>query len=646
MTPRPARRLAALTSAGLAVLALAGPATLSAASAASVSTASSASASAPGLSGAAALAQGRPGLTRLLSLGTRATTAAPQRAIVTFDEAPSAAQVSALRALGLAVRPMRTLPMATVAGPVGALVQVVAQGIGRDVYPDEVLSYSDTASSDVMSSSPAAAKALRAKGLTGKGITVGVVDSGCDATHPDLADHVVHNVVLYSPEYANAGTSPVLPVPLGDTPYSNTDLGSGHGTHVAGIVAADGTNGDEFLGVAPDAELACFAIGAVIATTAVVTAYDYALSQPDMLGIDVFNNSWGNSFRQFDPADPVNVATKAATDAGAVVVFAAGNSGSGDAEASVSPFNQAPWVVSVAAGALDRTRGDFSSNGLEFDNGRAVPIGEDGHTVFTGDRFGITQPDLMAPGVDISSTCDSTGTVIGPCPTGGNATASGTSMASPHVAGAAAVLLQANPRLTPAQVQQAFKATATPVVQDGTTLGSFQVGYGHINLDRAVALVRGRSGAALASVLRKAMARADARLAKQDAWAVVRADQWQEAAPPVSVGGSYTATHDVRIARGVDALKVALVYPTPGTAANLAQMTAHVLDAQGQEVGATTTDIGYAHGTASALLEGLAPGTYTVEVVGDYAASDPDTIDSDSVNGRVVFLSATQLRRR
>jgi serine protease AprX len=75
-------------------------------------------------------------------------------------------------------------------------------------------------------------------------------------------------------------------------------------------------------------------------------------------------------------------------------------------------------------------------------------------------------------------------------------------------------------------------------------------------------------------------------------------------------------------------------------------MTAHVLDAQGQEVGATTTDIGYAHGTASALLEGLAPGTYTVEVVGDYAASDPDTIDSDSVNGRVVFLSATQLRRR
>ena len=88
----------------------------------------------------------------------------------------------------------------------------------------------------------------------------------------------------------------------------------------------------------------------MITTTAVVTAYDYALAQPGMLGIDVFNNSWGNSFRQYDPADPVNVATKAATDRGATVVFAAGNSGSENGEASVSPFNQAPWVISVAAG--------------------------------------------------------------------------------------------------------------------------------------------------------------------------------------------------------------------------------------------------------------------------------------------------------
>ena len=134
--------------------------------------------------------------------------------------------------------------------------------------------------------------------------------------------------------------------------YSNTDLGSGHGTHVAGIIAADSssvTDGSRY-GVAPGADLACFAIGQVLFTTAVVTAYDYMLDQPDMLGIDVVNNSWGNSYRQFDPRDPVAVATKAVADQGVTVVFAAGNSGAEDVSASLNPFSQSPWVISVAAG--------------------------------------------------------------------------------------------------------------------------------------------------------------------------------------------------------------------------------------------------------------------------------------------------------
>ncbi|GEP34475.1 hypothetical protein NSZ01_22430 [Nocardioides szechwanensis] len=578
------------------------------------------------------------GLDRLLATGTHA-----DRAIVTFSAVPTADQVAALRALGLTVQPMRRLPLALVSGPVAQLVRTVTSGIALDVYPDEQLDYLDTASSDVMSSSTAAARALRSKGLTGKGVTVGVVDSGCDGTHPDLADHITHNVTLVSPEYVNGGTSPTIVVPVDQGPYSNTDLGSGHGTHVAGIIAADGTTGAGQLGVAPDAELACFAIGAVITTTAVVTAFDYMLAQPDLLGIDVVNNSWGNSFRQFDPRDPVNVATKAATLRGAVVVFAAGNSGSEDGEASVSPFNQAPWVISVAAGDLDRKRGSFSSNGLQYDNGRAAPIGSGGHTVFLGDRVGNTQPDLMAPGVDISSTCDSTGSVIGPCPTGGNATASGTSMASPHIAGAAAVLMQANRRLTPAQVRVAMTATASLVSDEGKVLSSSQVGYGHVNLDRAVALVRsGDWKTRLATAQRKATAR----LLAQDPWQVTRSDLWQEAAPAVAVGGSYSATRTVTLAKGSTALKLALVYPTPGTAANFASYTATLRNAAGKVVATTTTDLLYATGIAHALAKGLKPGRYTVEVTGDYSVSDPDTIDSDSVNGRVVFLQVAQLRRR
>jgi serine protease AprX len=328
---------------------------------------------------------------------------------------------------------------------------------------------------------------------------------------------------------------------------------------------------------------------------------------------------------------------------GIVTVFAAGNSGSEEGEASVSPFNQAPWVLSVAAGDLSRQRGSFSSNGLALDNGAAAPIGRGGHTVFTGDRIGNTQPDLMAPGVDISSSCDTTGTVIGPCPPGENAEASGTSMASPHVAGAAAVLLQANRNLTWRQVQMALTATATPVRAGTRLLPSWQVGYGHVNLDRAVALVR---SAGWRTRLVAAQRRADQRLLRQDAWRVVRSDLWQDDAPPVSLGGSYSATRTVRVLRGVSVLKIALVYPTPGTAANLASFTATVKDRTGKVVGTTTTDLLYSTGIATALVRGVKPGTYTVEVTGDYAVSDPDTLDSDSVNGRVVFLQAAQLARR
>ena len=180
-------------------------------------------------------------------------------------------------------------------------------------------------------------------------------------------------------------------------------------------------------------------------TTAVVTAYDYMLDQPDLLGIDVVNNSWGNSYRQYDPRDPVAVATKAVADQGVTVVFAAGNSGAEQVSASLNPFSQSPWVISVAAGTIDRHRGDFSSNGLVYDDSQATAIGAGGHTTYTGDRIGLVHPDITAPGVDISSTCDTLGSVIGPCPPGNNATASGTSMASPHIAGAAAVLKQAQP---------------------------------------------------------------------------------------------------------------------------------------------------------------------------------------------------------
>jgi serine protease AprX len=280
---------------------------------------------------------------------------------------------------------------------------------------------------------------------------------------------------------------------------------------------------------------------------------------------------------------------------------------------------------------------------MRFDNSFAQAIGAGGHTVATGDRIGLVHPDVSAPGVDISSTCDSTGTVIGPCPPGENATASGTSMASPHVAGAAAVLLQAQPRLSPTQVRLALQATASPVRDaTGHALPFWQVGYGHVNLDKAVALVRGDGWR---DRLAAASRRADSRVRTADGWRVPRSDSWQYDAPPVTLGGSDTATYKVKVTDAVDRLHLVLVYPTPGTAANLAQYSATVTSPSGRKLGTTTTSMTMSHGTATLTVPAATAGTYRVDVSGDYAVSDPDTIDSDSVNGRVVFLQVAQLVR-
>jgi serine protease AprX len=572
------------------------------------------------------------------------------RGIAELASVPTAAQVASLEALGLVVQPMRHVPLALVAGHVSAMQAAVTTGAAEDVYPDDPIQLLDTASSDAMG-----AALPRSAGFTGKGVTVAVVDSGCDASHPDLGDHVIHNIKLYSGEYANQPPDQsnriVVPIEMG--PYQNSDLGSGHGTHVAGIIAADSTTdpaGGRY-GVAPDANLICYSIGEVLFTTAVVTAYDHMLDQPDLWGIKVVNNSWGNSFRQFDPRDPVAVVTKAVSDLGVAVVFAAGNSGDEDAEMSLNPFSEAPWVISVAAGSLDHHRGSFSSNGLVFDNSLPGQIGGGGHTTWTGDRIGTYHPDVTAPGVSISSTCDTAGTVVGPCPPPnyGNDTASGTSMASPHIAGAAAVLLQANPSLTPAQVFSALQATATPVkAPDGSALPFWEVGYGYVDLNAAVNLVRGKSWA---KNLPKAQAAADARVLAADGYGVSRSDMWQYTPPPVTFMGTDAHTFTAPVALGTGFIKVTLSHPSLAVVGiNGTSYTVTVKDASGRVLGTTTESFTEGAGTASAFIDlskvgPVVYGTFSFDVSGVYAASDPDTLDSDSLLGRVVALSIAQLNR-
>jgi serine protease AprX len=576
------------------------------------------------------------------------------RGIATFDAAPTPANVAALQGFGLTVQPMKHLPLALVRGPVASIDAAMHGRAANDVYPDDRIHLFDRASADAMGSA-----LPRSKGFTGKGVTVAVVDSGCDASHPDLADHVVHNVKLYSAEYANVApdSSNTIVVPVEMGPYQNSDIGSGHGTHVAGIIAADGHTSPDHIGVAPDANLVCYSIGEVLFTTAVVTAYDNLLDRPNLWNVKVINNSWGNSFQQFDPRAPVAVATKAVADLGVNVIFAAGNSGDGEVEMGLNPFSEAPWVTSVAAETLDHVRSSFSSNGLAFDNSLPVTIGTGappndtvgGHTVFTGDRIGIYHPDMTAPGSNISSTCDTAGTAVGPCPAGENTEASGTSMASPHGAGAAAILLQANPSLTPDQLRSALQATAKPVKRaDGTTVPFWQAGYGRIDLAAAVDIAKSRSAARDIKTTQSAR---DSGVQKAAMFKVPRSDFWTWDPGRVTVGGLDSRTVGAPVPSTTKQLKVTISYPSLAVIGfNGTQYTVTVSDAAGKVLGTTSANLLDGAGTATAQINLTAAnatyGTFTFQVSGDYAASDPDTLDSESLLGRVVVLQVAQLTPR
>lgn len=583
-----------------------------------------------------------PGLARL------ADVTGPTTGIATTGAVPTGALTGALEQLGLTVQPMEHLPLAIVQGPVELMRTAVATGLVADVYPNESIELFDTASSDAMG-----AATTRAAGLTGEGVTVAVVDSGCDASHPDLADHVTHNVKLVSAEYVNVApdSSNTVVVPIEQGPYQNTDLGSGHGTHVAGIIAADGTTSPDHLGVAPDADLVCLAIGEVLFTTAVVTAYDFLLDQPDLWGVDVVNNSWGNAYAQFDPRNPVAVATRTVVDQGVTVVFAAGNSGDGNGEGTLNPFSQSPWVISVAAETVDHVRGSFSSNGLRFDNSEPVaPVG--GRATFLGERIGLVHPDVAAPGVDISSSCDTAGVAVGPCPPGENTTASGTSMASPHVAGAVAVLLEASPALTPDQVRSIMQVTARPVTavdDNGDAVAEaapfWQVGYGRVDLADAVSLA---TSPTRLRKLDRAQATRDREILVGTGYQVLQGDVATWDAPRVTLGTDVRSFDVARQATATD-LKVTVVFPSEavlGADLGLSEYSAVVTDAAGRSIVSSVERVGIGAVSAMVPLDPTFVGPFTVTITGDRAVSDPDTLDSDSLLNDTVTVQVVQLLRR
>jgi serine protease AprX len=264
----------------------------------------------------------------------------------------------------------------------------------------------------------------------------------------------------------------------------NTDISSGHGTHCAGTVGGSGAqSGGLYRGVATGADLIGYGSGAVISILDAVGGYDYAISHKNSFAapIKVISNSWGSS-GAFDPTDPVSLASYEAYKNGIVSVFAAGNDGPG--ANTHNPYAQAPWVISVGAGNKDGTLADFSSRGNPGETAQfTMPDGQSWTYV--------NEPTLVATGVDIVSTRALTGALpLLAAQKDASLGArlpyythmSGTSMATPHVAGIVALLFEAKPSLKPLEVKQILSQTANPMAGRQR----FEVGSGHVDAYEAV----------------------------------------------------------------------------------------------------------------------------------------------------------------
>ena len=416
-------------------------------------------------------------------------TASSLEVIITFkgDGAPTSSQLSLLKTLGIETGiSMKSLPIAGVIATKAQIEKLAANPEVQSIYMNRKLTYFNADATAITGVDKARTddsfrKANGGLPVSGKGIGVVVNDSGVDGTHKDheFGKNLVQNVM--GSTNLNALAPGLLPITYQEN-VPNTDTNSGHGTHVAGTVGGTGAmSGGKYEGAAPGADLIGYGSGAALFVLDGIGGFDYAITHQSQYNIRVITNSWGSS-GDFDPNDPINIASKKAHDRGITVLFAAGNEGPG--ENTHNPYAKAPWVISVAAGVKDGKLADFSSRGTKGVGG-----------TFTMDGKEWTwkdEPTVTAPGVDIVST-----RVIGPVSSLAieqdaqtiettylpyYTTMSGTSMATPHVAGIVALMLEANPLLSPAEVKQTLKETATNMPGYET----WEVGAGYVNAYAAI----------------------------------------------------------------------------------------------------------------------------------------------------------------
>ena len=332
-------------------------------------------------------------------------------------------------------------------------------------------------------------------GYTGAGITIAVIDSGIATFHDDLTNKTSK---LYP--YGNQRVSKFVDFVNGRAlPYDD----NGHGSHVAGIIAGNGADSEgEKSGSAPGASLISLKVldadgkGTI---SNIIAALGWVAANAQTYNIRVVNMSVGASIRESYWTDPLTLAAKAVTDKGITVVTAAGNMGKNPAGhlqygGIMAPAN-APWVLTVGASSTNGTvtRNDdsmasFSSAGPTYIDFEA-------------------KPDLVAPGVGTVSLAVPGSTfyinkaqyLFDGKPVRGSKSylsLSGTSMAAPVVAGTVALMLEANPNLTPNLIKALLQYTAQQYADPSSTTvpakaySPMRQGAGFLNALGAVRLAK------------------------------------------------------------------------------------------------------------------------------------------------------------
>jgi subtilisin family serine protease len=375
-------------------------------------------------------------------------------------------------------------------------------------------------------------------GHDGSGVTVAVLDTGADATHPDLEGKITESKSF---------------VPGVDS----TKDGHGHGTHVAATIAGSGAaSGGSRKGVAPGARLA---IGKVLndagqgADSWILAGMEWAAHS----GAKVVSMSLGGG--PSDGTDPMSAMVDRLTaETGTLFVIAAGNAGTRQPVASPGTASSA---LTVAATDKADKLADFSSRGPRLD--------------------GALKPDIAAPGVDIVAA-RAAGTSLGQPVDERYSRLSGTSMATPHVSGGAAILAQQHPDWSPERLKSDLMSTAK---DDGYSV--YEQGAGRLD--------------------------------------VARADRQQVAAvtPNADFGNLVTGEHPAPATRQIR-------YANHGEAPITLTLTAALRSATGKTVpaGALTAD-----GSVTVPAGGTADATVTL---------DPDRLSPDSYTGSITAVDTTR----